>query len=100
LIKDGATIVTAIDDVISEVRPMLGRAPASVSEREREPVAHDADDSDRQQIVSAMGAAPVELDEIIRFTGLSPAIVRLVLIELDLAGRIEHHPGGRVSLIG
>ncbi|MEJ0013631.1 MAG: DNA-processing protein DprA [Bauldia sp.] len=102
LIKDGASIVTAIDDIIAEVRPMLGQdpPPPAARESEREEVATDAGDGDRARIVGAMGTTPVEIDEIIRFTGLSPAVVRLVLIELDLAGRLERHPGGRVSLIG
>ena len=39
------------------------------------------------------------IDEIIRFTGLRPALVHLLLVELSLAGRIERHPGQRVSLI-
>jgi DNA processing protein len=31
--------------------------------------------------------------------GTSPAIVRTVLLELELAGRLERHGGGLVSLI-
>jgi len=74
--------------------------PRSGESDGNEPTATDADDSDRARIVEAMGTTPVEIDDIIRFTGLRPAVVRLVLIELDLAGRTEHYPGGRVSLIG
>jgi DNA processing protein len=48
---------------------------------------------------AAHTATPVEIDEIIRFTALRPATVRLVLLELNLAGRIEYHGGGKVSLI-
>jgi DNA processing protein len=32
-------------------------------------------------------------------SGASPTIVRVVLLELELAGRIERHGGGLVSLI-
>lgn len=101
LIKDGATIVTAIDDIVAEVRPMLGQPAPPPSAREPgagDAYGTDADDGDRARIAEAMGTTPVEIDEIIRFTGLRPAVVRLVLLELDLAGRIEHHAGGRVSL--
>ena len=103
LIKDGATIVTELGDIVAEIAPMLERPAPPPSAREPGPdgsIASDADDSDRARIVEAMGTTPVEIDEIIRFTGLRPAVVRLVLIELDLAGRIEHHAGGRLSLIG
>jgi DNA processing protein len=103
LIKDGATLVTSADDVLVEVQPMMGRAPeapldASESDRAETPAPLDADDADRARIEGALGKTPVTLDEIVRFTGLKPAVVHLVLLELDLAGRIERHPGQRVSL--
>lgn len=104
LIKEGATIVTAPDDIVSEIRPMLGAAappprPLAAGEPD-DGMAADADDAERTAIVEAIGHTPVEIDAIIRFTGLRPAVVRLVLLELELAGRLEHHTGGRVSLLG
>ena len=36
--------------------------------------------------------------EIIRHTGLAAATVYLVLLELDLAGRLDRHADGRVSM--
>jgi DNA processing protein len=101
LIKEGATIVTAVDDIIADLQPMLGRQ-ATPSPVMREPAAeapYDAEDADRARILEALGPTPVDLDDIIRFTGIKPAIVHLVLIELDLAGRIARHPHGRVSLL-
>jgi DNA processing protein len=103
LIKEGATLVTSSADVLSEIRPMIGRPPASMfnlGETEAEPPSpEDADDSARASVESALGKAPVTYDEIVRFTGLKPAVVHLVLLELDLAGKIERHPGQRVSLV-
>lgn len=102
LIKEGATIVTSVDDILAEVRPMLARnaAPPPLREREREDgMAADADDADRRAIADAIGQTPTDIDAIIRFTGLKPAVVRLVLLELELAGRLEHHHGGRVSMV-
>ncbi len=32
-------------------------------------------------------------------SGASPAIVRTVLLELELAGKLERHGGGLVSLL-
>jgi DNA processing protein len=40
----------------------------------------------------------VVVDEIVRQSGLVPAIVQTVLLELELAGRLERHAGGKVSL--
>jgi DNA processing protein len=105
LIKDGATMVTSVDDILAEVRPMLGQVPApAITLAETEPdeprgvPPTDAAEADRARVEEALGKTPVTLDEIVRFTGLKPAVVHLVLLELDLAGRIERHPGQRVSL--
>jgi len=46
-----------------------------------------------------LGPAAVPVDEIIRQSGLSAGIVQTILLELELAGRLERHAGGRVSLI-
>lgn len=104
LIRDGARIITSVDDIVAEIEPMVGREPEIppyIEEAEDDDAPHpgDAEDADRARIVDALGPAPVEMDEIIRFTGLRPAIVHLVLLELALAGRIARHPGGRISLI-
>jgi DNA processing protein len=56
------------------------------------------DDSDRARITDALGATPVEIDDIIRHTGLPAAEIHLMLLELDIAGRLHRHPGGMVSL--
>ena len=101
LLKEGATLVTAPADIISEITPMLAREaetrPVIAEGAARPPV--DAGTGERERIADALGQAPVEIDEIIRFTGLPPAAVHLVLLELDLAGRIERVTGGRVQLI-
>jgi DNA processing protein len=80
---------------------MLGdrRPPPPAPMREDEEAAWDADETERGRVLEALGKTPVEVDEIIRFTRLRPAIVRLILLELELAGRLEYHGGGRVSLI-
>ena len=54
--------------------------------------------SDRARIVALLGPAPISLDDLIRMADASPAIVRTVLLELELAGRLERHGGGLVSL--
>ncbi|MGB5802069.1 MAG: DNA-protecting protein DprA, partial [Mesorhizobium sp.] len=56
-------------------------------------------EEDRTRVVEALGATPVAPDEIIQHTGLHPAQVFMVLLELDLAGRLERHAGGHISLI-
>jgi DNA processing protein len=51
------------------------------------------------RIVALLGPAPVQIDDLVRLAKSSPAVVRMVLLELEIAGRIERHGGGLVSLI-
>jgi DNA processing protein len=98
LIKQGATLTTRASDVIDAVEPIMGR-PLAVREPEDEPLACEPDASDRDRLISLLGPSPVLLDDLIRMAGTSPAIVRTVLLELELAGRLERSGGGLVSLI-
>jgi DNA processing protein len=98
LIKQGATLTTEAADVINAVEPIMGR-PIELSEPDREPLDFEPDASDRARIVDLLGPSPIGLDDLIRMAGTSPAIVRTVLLELELAGRLERHGGGLVSLI-
>ena len=52
------------------------------------------------EIIGLLGPSPVGVDELIRKSDASAAEVQLVLLELDLAGRLERHAGGRVSIAG
>ncbi|HML13720.1 MAG TPA: DNA-processing protein DprA [Xanthobacteraceae bacterium] len=104
LIKQGATLVTEAADVIAAVEPILGRAivrppapPAETAPFEGETAPQpDGADSD---IAGLLGPTPVAIDDLVRLSGASAATVRRVLLELELAGRIERHGGGLVSSI-
>jgi DNA processing protein len=100
LIKQGATLTTEAADVINAVAPIMGRPMASgANEPDGEPLDFEPDASDRARIIDLLGPSPIGLDDLIRMAGTSPTIVRTVLLELELAGRLERHGGGLVSLI-
>jgi DNA processing protein len=100
LIKQGATLVTEAADVIHAVEPIMGRPAAfPLREPDGEPLAPVPDAGDRARITNLLGPSPVSIDDLIRMGGTSPAIVRTVLLELELAGRLERHGGGPLSLI-
>jgi DNA processing protein len=100
LLKQGATLVTEAADVLAVVEPILGRYAMSAREPDaEEPVASEPDDRARARILALLGPTPVGLDDLVRLSSASPAIVRAVVLELELAGRIERQGGGLVALI-
>lgn len=104
LLKEGAQIITESQDVIRSMAPVsrvdlftdpqIGEPPVE----EDKPMALPPSDSERARIVDTLGPAPVEIDDIIRHTGCTAQTVYLVLLELDLAGRLHRHPAGLVSI--
>lgn len=99
LIRDGATLVQSAADIIETIRPIDARAVrAPAHEFAAQPLHADASDGDRARITALLGPTAVPVDELIRQSGIAPAIVQTVLLELELAGRLERHAGARVSL--
>jgi DNA processing protein len=104
LIKQGATPVTETADIITVLRPIVeqkampAREPQSTSSEGGVAEAVEPAADERARIVGLLGPAPVQIDDLIRLSKSSPAVVRMVLLELDIAGRLERHGGGLVSL--
>jgi DNA processing protein len=98
LIREGATLVQSAADVLEQIRPIDARGVRSpVSRFVSQP--EDASDTERRAVVDLLGPVPVSADEMIRQSGLSPAVVQTVLLELELAGRLERRAGGLVALV-
>lgn len=99
LIREGATLVQSAADILETIGPIdprMVRAPADTFDG---PPAAEPGDADRRALLSLLGPVPVGIDELIRQSGLAPATIATILLELELAGRIERHAGGRVSSI-
>jgi DNA processing protein len=101
LIREGATLVQNADDVMEAINPLRIR-PFRTPERgyAAPDVGADADEQARAAVTGLLNATPVPVDEVIRQAALPPAVVHTVLLELELAGRLERHAGGKVSLAG
>jgi DNA processing protein len=105
LLKQGATLVTAAKDIVETLAPILGRSVtppgielSSCDETDTPPPLPDIGQSDRQRVLEALGPSPVDIDEIIRATSLETRKVHIILLELDLAGRLQRRGGQLVSL--
>ena len=98
LIREGATLIQTAADVLEQVRPIDPRAVRAPGAAYGGPPPVDPDDATRDRITGLLGPVPVAVDELIRQSGAAPSAVQMVLLELELGGRLERHAGGRVSL--
>ncbi|MCC2603588.1 DNA-processing protein DprA [Sphingopyxis yananensis] len=125
LIQDGANLIQNAEDVLALLRPIDARmtdrrqmfSPTGWAEPKRQAemdwgaasakavgandmVDTSASPSMAEQITALLGSVAVSMDELVRQSGGDSAVVQSVILDLELAGRIERHAGARVSLIG
>ncbi|WP_370030753.1 DNA-processing protein DprA [Qipengyuania mesophila] len=102
LIREGAVLVQSPEDVAELLSGFDGQPRSTF--RETAP-AFDFEpgelaDAEPADVAGLLTTAPVAVDELIRQSGDSASAVQLALLELEVAGRLERHAGGRVSLVG
>lgn len=98
LIRDGATLVRDAADVAEALAAAGGTAlPDLPPTREEAPVA--APEGSGNRLLDLLGAAPVAEDLLIRELGCPAAALAAALIDLELAGLVQRHPGGLVSRV-
>lgn len=104
LLREGATFITRSDDVIEALSRIVDRGPPppqpiSLAQANAAGFAYqEPADDERSRIVSLLGPSPALVDDLITQSGAEARIVQIVLLELELAGRLERHAGGRVRL--
>ncbi|PDT47499.1 DNA-processing protein DprA [Sinorhizobium fredii] len=107
LLKQGAVVTTSTADVLEGLAPLSrddlfsrlnAREPTVEPAPSVPPAAATLGEGGRALVVEALGPTPVEIDDIIRHTGLAASEVHLVLLELDLAGQLCRHGANLVSL--
>ena len=109
LLRRGAILTENADDVLSQLAAQLRDAPPAPAPAPTptltttdyariEPARPIADDDGLEMILERLSPTPVAVDELVRQCHLSAAAVATLLLELELAGRVERHPGNLVSL--
>lgn len=116
LLRQGATLVETAEDVLANLpeRPIPGATPlfaaaaapdSGAGMSEPIPSSLAACDSAwelteaRTQVLELLGPSPTAVDAVVRRCQLPATAVMAVLLELELAGRIETLPGGRVAVL-
>ena len=104
LIRDGAALIETADHVIEALEnlalPRLAEAepelfPAAPAAPASEPEAAGS----RDLVAGKLCPTPIGVDEILRQCRLTPAVLLTILLELELAGRLQRHPGNQISLL-
>jgi DNA processing protein len=107
LIREGAVLLESAADIL-DVLPTLRRDELSESGQSGYSAPYQPIDDDganieaaRAAILEQLGPAPTRIDDLIRDSNYPINVWSLVLLELELelAGRIERHPGGAVCLL-
>ena len=100
LIRDGATLIQSAADVLEALRPISGGVASPVRPFDHDPFVTpiDPEPDVRARVEELLGPSPAPVDEIVRLSGAEAGAVQLVLLELELGGRLERHAGGKVSL--
>lgn len=104
LLRQGAVLVESASDILESLPPE-GRGPASVRKGENNAKLDFEDESmpcaetalAREGVLSCLSTDPTMVDDLVRRCQLSPSAALAVLLELELAGRIETLPGNRVA---
>lgn len=101
LIRDGATLTSAIEHIIEVIAPMAAREAslhAGIGETDDEAwIAEHPDDGLPEALARLLSPAPADIDVLVRETGASAAQVQGAMLELEIAGRAARHTGNRFS---
>jgi DNA processing protein len=102
LIREGATLTESAQDILAVLGPILGHAFAEPEGVGSTPpldphLAEEEADRIRAAVEEKLSPAPVDVDELIRQCGAPAPAVLTVMLELELAGRVQRHPGNRIG---
>lgn len=106
LIRDGAHLATSASDILHVLKSLRHQPLQETAGRGWKGGAGLPPESApeipkalRDRILESLSPAPVQIDELIRAVEAPPGQVLTVIMELELAGRIERQPGNKVNLI-
>jgi len=103
LIQDGATLVQTADDILNNLADFSGTRPALHEPQQESWAPADLSENDaetvRDLILQNVSLTPLTVDELVRNCHVTIPAAQMVLLELELAGRIQRLSGNRIVLI-
>jgi DNA processing protein len=99
LIREGAKLVEAADDIVAELAPLAGHLLQASDEPAAAPGMNKDADDEYVKLLEALGHDPVSADELVGRSGLTINQVSSMLLILELEGKIEKLSGGRYSVL-
>jgi DNA processing protein len=98
LIRDGATLLTSARDVIDVLTSEPHPRQMSFLEPDPPPlILRETDEADAKRLLELLSPTPIDIDDLLRESGLDASVLSALLMELALAGAITRHPNGAVS---
>jgi DNA processing protein len=99
LIREGVTLVQDASEIAELILPLDQRMELPLMQKRpfAVPIV-DAGDPERRAVAGLLGMSFVTVDEIVRQSGLPSPMVQSVLLEYELAGKLERGAGARVRL--
>ena len=102
LIRNGATLVQSAEDILQDISlqydslfehetPTAFKAPVAPPDTK---ILSEV----RPKIIGLLSPTPTIIDDLVRLSDCPPNTVLTVLLELELAGRLNRHAGQKVSL--
>lgn len=98
LIREGATLVQNASEIAELVRPLDVRMKPGRVLPQVAAMTDEGDSTDRRAVIELMGMTYVSVDELVRQSGSSQSVVQMILLEIELAGKLERGAGGKVRL--
>lgn len=99
LIREGATLVQNASEIAELLGPIDSRMRSSALPPQSMQLSfEDASEPQRRAVTDLLGMTYVAVDELVRQSGGSQALVQTVLLELELSGKLERGAGGKVRL--
>ena len=104
LIRDGAVLIRNAADILESLSTFQSGSMQDSASQKYEPLEtprldDQTLDRTRNEVLSCLSHTPIAVDEIVRSAGLPAAAVQIVILELELAGRVQRLPGHRVALV-